>query len=96
MEVNLLACLYLKEKDMYSLEVIFIGIVCLCKDKERFSMEVKFIDISHLYKVSEPMSMEINFNEIVCFNKIPSGRQLYSDVNSIRLKFSKAIAHNYL
>lgn len=34
MEVNLLACLYLKEKDLYSLEVIFIGIVCLCKDKE--------------------------------------------------------------
>lgn len=37
MEVNLLVCLYLKEKGLYFFEVIFIGIVCFCKDKEIFN-----------------------------------------------------------
>lgn len=55
MEVNLLVCLYLKEKDLYFFEVIFIGIICFCKDKERFLMEVKFIDIFCFYKDLELM-----------------------------------------
>lgn len=55
MEVNLLVCLYLKKKELYFLEVIFIGMVFFFKDKERFLMEVKFIDIFCFYKDLELM-----------------------------------------